>query len=124
LILNVSLKPKLILIIAVLAAILAALFAPLLTYREVSSPDGGFTAIVKTAIADALIPMMPGAGGDKPGRIIVIRKDGRSCGAARAEMVSMIDDLSWRLEATPREAEIVGVARWDLDACTVELGNH
>ena len=118
------LNRKLILIIAVLAAILAALFAPLLTYREVSSPDGGFTVIAKTAMADALIPMMPGAGGDKPGRIIVIRKDGRSCGSARAEMVSMIADLRWRLEATPREAEIVGVARWNLDACTVELEDH
>ena len=50
-----------------------------------------------------------------------LRKDGRSCGAAPVEMVSMIPDMRWQLDRNPREASFVATARWDLDVCRVEV---
>lgn len=64
---------------------------------------------------------MPGQAGDKPGWIGIIRRDGRSCGSARVEMISMVYDVRWRLDSEPREAHLVATAMWNLDACTVEI---
>ena len=63
-------------ILAILTGLSAALFAPLLTYREVPSPDGEFVAIAKASLFFSLVPVMPGQAGDKPGRITIVRKDG------------------------------------------------
>ena len=112
---------KFIIALAILAGLCAALFASLLTYREVSSPDGEFVATAKTAIFRTLIPAMPGQAGDKPGLISVGHRNGRSCGATPVEMASMIADLRWELDRKPREALLVATARWDLDACRVEV---
>ena len=109
------------LLLALFAGFSAALFAPVLTYREVASPDGAFTAIAKSSLFYSLIPVMPGQGGDKPGRVTVVRNDGQSCGSADVEMVSLVSDLRWYLDSKPQEAHIVATATWNLDRCTVEI---
>jgi hypothetical protein len=114
----------LILGLAILAGLAVVLFAPLLTYREVQSPDGEFTLVAKSSLFYALVPRMPGQAGDKPGRVIVLRKDGQSCGSAAIDMVWMAGDVRWGLGSKPREASIVGTARWNLDACTVEASDR
>lgn len=108
-------------VLALVAALAAALFAPLLTYRRVQSPDGEFTAVAKGSLFWSLVPMMPGQAGDKPGRVTIVRRDGASCGSAAVEMLNSIGELRWHLDGKPREASIVAAARWDLDACRVEL---
>jgi hypothetical protein len=114
-------RRRIIFALVTLAGACAILFMPLLTYREISSPNNEFTVIAKTAVFHALIPVMPGQAGDKPCRIVVVRKDGRSCGAAPVEMVSMITNMRWQLDRKPREVSLVATARWDLDACRVEV---
>jgi hypothetical protein len=115
-----SRRARIVLLVAV-CGLATLLFAPLLTYREVASPDGQFVATARTSVFQSLMPAMPGQAGDKPGRISVARSDGRSCGSTPIDMVSMIGELRWELGAKPREASIVATARWNLDACTVEV---
>lgn len=107
--------------IAVLAGISSVLLAPLATYREVPSPDGEFIAIAKAPLLYAFVPVMPGQSGDRPGRVMVVRRDGRSCGSADVEMVAMVGAMRWRLDGKPREAGIVATATWNLDTCTVDI---
>ena len=107
-------------ILALLAGLSALLFAPLLTYREVPSPDGEFVAIAKASLFFSLVPVMPGQAGDKPGRVTIVRKDGWPCGTVAVEMVGLVTDVRWRLEDKPRAATLVGSAAWNLDACTVD----
>jgi hypothetical protein len=107
-------------ILALLAGLSALLFAPLLTYREVPSPDGEFVAIAKASLFFSLVPVMPGQVGDKPGRVTIVRKDGWPCGTVAVEMVGLVTDVRWRLEDKPRAATLVGSAAWNLDACTVD----
>ena len=97
------------------------LFAPVLTYRTVESPDGAFAATAKSSLFYSLIPVMPGQAGDKPGRVTVVRNDGRACGSADVEMVSLVSDLRWDLDSKPWEAHIVAAATWDLDRCSVNI---
>jgi hypothetical protein len=110
--------------LAILAGLAVVLFAPLLTYREVDSPDGEFTAVARSSVFYSLVARMPGQGGDKPGRVTIFRKDGRSCGSAEIDMVSMVGDVRWRLNSKPREASIAGTATWNLDACMVEASDR
>jgi hypothetical protein len=63
--------------------------------------------------------VLPGQGGDKPGWVTIYRADGRSCGTARLDMVSLIYDLVWNLDSKPRTARIGPIATWNLDECTV-----
>jgi hypothetical protein len=112
------------LVLAVLAGLAVVLFAPLSTYREVQSPDGEFTLVARSSFFHSLVPRMPGQAGDKPGRVIVLRKDGQSCGSAAIDMVWMAGDVRWRLDAKPREASIIGTAVWNLDTCTVEASDR
>ena len=107
-------------ILAILAGLSAALFAPLLNYREVPSPDGEFVAIAKASAFFSLVPVMPGQAGDKPGRITIVRKDGWPCGLAAVKMVGLVTEVRWRLDGKPREATLVGTAMWNLDVCTVD----
>jgi hypothetical protein len=87
------------------------------------SPDGAFVAEVSCRRIDTLLPRAPGSGGDTPGRLLVRRtKDGRSCGQAELPMRWLARDLVWDLTAAPRTATLVGVAVWNLDACTVDTG--
>lgn len=95
-------------------------FVPIIPDRESRSPDGAFTARASVRLFDTLVPMMPGQGGDKPGVITVYDGAGRSCGSAPVPMVWMIQDIRWTLDP-PRQASIVALATWDLDACTVRL---
>ena len=92
---------------------------PLFTFREMPSLDGAFVAVVRTRMIEALIPVMPGHGSDRPGRVTLYRKDGRSCGSAGLVMVSLAYDLHWELDAKPRTARIGPIATWNLDACMV-----
>jgi len=115
------LQPVGVLLLALLAAGSATLFAPVLTYREVASPDRAFTAVAKSSLFYSLVPVMPGQAGDKPGRVTVLRSDGQSCGSADVEMVSLVADLRWSLDSKPREAHIVATATWNLDRCTIEI---
>ena len=110
-----------VLVLALAATLAVLLFAPLLTYREVQAPGGEFIAIAKASLFNSLIPVMPGQAGDKPGRITVVRRDGSACGSAAADMVSLVGEIRWYLDGKPREASIVATARWNLDACTVEI---
>lgn len=112
---------RMLLIIGIAAITLGPLALwPIPTSRRDVSPDGEFTAVVSAALIHSLVPVMPGHGSDKPGRISVIRRDGRSCGSAAIDMVWMISDLRWELEMKPRRAVIPTVATWNLDACRVE----
>jgi hypothetical protein len=107
--------------LAVMAGGATLLFAPLLTYRSVASPDGQFTAVAKTSLFRTFTPAMPGQAGDKSGTITVFRRDGRSCGSTPIEMASMISGMRWQLDGKPREAAIVATAVWNLDECTVAV---
>src|SRR5262249_54334656 len=83
-------------VVGLISAALGALFfLPLLTYRQERSPDGWFTVTAKTRLFDSIIAVMPGQGGDKPGRVTLFGADGRFCGAARLPMVNLIYDLRW-----------------------------
>ena len=104
-----------------IAAIGALEFLPLHRVGEAASPDGAFIAVTRISYINWLLPVMPGQSGDHPGRITIYRKDGRSCGSASVDMVWMIDDLRWELSRKPREASIVALATWDLDACSIEI---
>lgn len=107
--------------IAVCGGLAVLLSTPLLTYREVASPDGEFSAVAKTALIRTFMPAMPGQAGDKPGSVAILRKDGKSCGSVPVVMVSMVEDVRWQLDGKPREANLVATATWNLDACTIEI---
>jgi hypothetical protein len=77
--------------------------------------------VAATARINLLIPVMPGQSGDHPGRITIYTKDGRSCGSAPVEMVWMTHNLRWDLAGKPREVLLVARAKWDLDACSVDV---
>jgi hypothetical protein len=96
-------------------------FIPVVPVRRAESPDGAFEAVARTAPVHLLIPVMPGQSGDHAGRITIYTKGGRSCGSAPVEMVWMIQDLRWDLARKPREASLVALATWDLDACSVDV---
>jgi hypothetical protein len=97
------------------------LFAPLFTFRDKPSPDGTFVAVVRTRMIDAFVPGMPGQASDRPGRMTLYRKDGRSCGSVALVMASFAYDLTWDLDATPRTARIGPIATWNLDACAASV---
>jgi hypothetical protein len=106
----------------VVGGVAAILFLiPFPAYGEIESPDGAFLAVATSPLIAKLMPIMPGQSGDRSGWITVYRKDGQSCGSAPVDMVYMIDDLRWELSKSPREVSLVAGARWDLDACTVEV---
>lgn len=107
-------------ILAAIGGLGVTLFLPAFTFREMASPDGAFVAVMRTRLFDSLLPVMPGQGSDRPGRVTLYRKDGRSCGSAALAMVSFAYDLSWNLDARPRTARIGPIATWNLDECTVE----
>jgi len=111
-------------LVAALVIIVALAFMPLVPVRHAESPDGALEAVATTAPINTLIPVMPGQSGDHAGRITIYTKDGRSCGSVAVDMVWMIQDLRWNLTGTPREVSLTAVAKWDLDACSVDaLGN-
>jgi hypothetical protein len=91
-------------------AVLAALAMQKKEYDRVSSPDGQFTAIAEYRAFRAWLPTMPGGGGDKPGSVRLVAKDGSAIGEASVPMVSFIRDVRWSKE----EASIVGVVSWKL----------
>ena len=107
---------------AVATALLVLGFAPLLTYRSVASPDGAFVAVARHSLAATLVPAMPGQGGDKPGRITLMRTGGSACGSLDVPMVSMVGEIIWDVGASPRLARIGWWALWDLDRCTLRGG--
>ena len=107
---------------AVATALLVLGFAPLLTYRSVASPDGAFLAVARHSLAATLVPAMPGQGGDKPGRITLMRTGGSTCGSHDVPMVSVVGEIVWDLGARPRLARIGWWALWDLDRCSPHGG--
>jgi hypothetical protein len=107
--------------VAALIIVISLAFIPLVPVRSAESPDGAFEAVATTARINLLIPVMPGQSGDQPGRITIYTKDGRSCGSSPVDMVWMVHDLRWDLARKPREASLVARAKWDLDACSVEV---
>ena len=106
---------------AVLAGLGALLFIPLPSARSVESPNGEFTAVVKTRLIYSLMPVMPGQSGDRPGSVTMMRRDGRACGSAALDMVSLIYDLRWELDRKPRLASIGPIVTWNLDACRLAV---
>jgi hypothetical protein len=83
---------------------------PRIEYRRIESPDGKFTAIATSPLWAGFVPMMPGASGDKPGRIEIIGNDGCHYGSVEVEMVQSIGDLEW----TANGASIPVVHDWHL----------
>lgn len=87
---------------------------------EHQSPDGRFQVVSHRSALGSLIPMAPGQGSDAPGRVEIVRvEDERSCGAAKIPMVQMARDIQF----AEGSATLVGVATWDLDACTVDTSD-
>ena len=84
-------------------------------YLRVTSPDGRFHAVAEYRRYEALVPMFPGGGGDKPGFVTVYTREGASCGRVAVPMVQGIHELQWG----PGAAEIRLLARWDLARCSV-----
>jgi hypothetical protein len=109
------------LVLAAMGGVAGLAFLPLAPVRRAESPDGAFIAVATSPYIYAYIPVMPGQGGDRPGRITIYRKGGRSCGSAPVEMVWMIQDLRWELSNKPPEVSLVARAVWDLDACRVNV---
>jgi hypothetical protein len=109
------------LVLAVMGGLSVLALLPLAPVRRAESPDGAFIAVATSPYIYAFIPVMPGQGGDRPGRITIYRKDGRSCGSAPVEMVWMIQELRWELSNKPSEVSLVARATWDLDACRVNV---
>jgi hypothetical protein len=79
-------------------------FIPLFRVRRAESPDRALEAVARTAPVALLFRLCP----DSPGTIPVGSR-------------WMIADLRWNLAGKPREASLVAVAKWDLDACSVEV---
>jgi hypothetical protein len=104
---------------ALLVLFVGLLFVPIVPGREFLSPDGRFAVVLHKQPIYAFVPVMPGGGRDLPARA-TLYKDQKSCGSLWLEMASFIDDLSWRTDEQPHEAEIKLVGRWNLDACSVE----
>jgi hypothetical protein len=113
----------LVILAAAVTATAAVLLSPVLEHARRESPDGAFVAVAHTQPFYALIPVMPGAGGDKPGRITVYRGE-ENCGSAWVEMVSFFYDLRWLLDGWPRRAEIRLAVTWNLDDCSMEILNR
>ena len=81
------------------------------------SPDGRFEVVIYRSRLASLVPMMPGQGSDAPGRVEIIRRaDGRSCGTAAIPMVQLAYDIQF----SAQDAVVIGFARWDLVACSVD----
>jgi hypothetical protein len=114
---------RLALLLAGLAAAMvvgaALMFAPVREHWRTHSPDGVFVAIARVQPFYAMIPVMPGGGSDKPGRVTVYR-GGQSCGSVWVHMVSQAYQLRWEFDRKPRRAEIGVGATWNLDDCSLE----
>jgi hypothetical protein len=102
-----------------LMVLVLLLFVPIMRHKRFQSPDGRFAVVLQTQPIYALIPTMPGGGGDLPARA-TLYEGRKSCGAVWLEMASLADDLQWQLDSKPRAAEIRLVGRWNLDACSLE----
>ena len=106
--------------LTIAVAMSALLVTPVMEHSRRASPDGAFVAVARTQPLYSMIPVMPGQGSDKPGRVTVYRGE-ENCGSAWVEMVSFFYDLQWRLDVRPREAAIRLAATWNLDNCTVKI---
>jgi len=95
------------------------LFAPVFEHSRQQSPDGAFVAVVRSQLFYSLIPVMPGQGSDKPGRVTLYSGQ-QSCGSAWLPMISFAYDLRWNLDSRPRRVDIKLVATWNLDDCVLE----
>ncbi len=84
-------------------------------YTRVASPDGRFHAVAEYRRYEALVPMFPGGGGDKPGFVTIYTREGASCGRVPVPMVQRVHELQWGADV----AEIRLAARWDLARCRV-----
>ena len=113
-------RRPLLIVVAVVAAVMALLLSPVQQHWRTQSPDGAFAAVARSQPIRSLIPILPGGGSDKPGRVTVYRGD-QPCGSAAVPMVSYVYDVRWELDAKPRRAELRLIATWNLDACTVEV---
>ena len=82
--------------------------------RRAVSPDGRFYAVVSCRIWRTLVPRMPG-GGDQPGYVTILTRQGQSCGTAPLPLAWMVADIKW----SSTRAELRLVADWDLLTHTV-----
>ena len=81
---------------------------PLSVYRVFESPDGAYRVVV---LAErALVPMMPGHGGDAPGVVRLVDREGRVLRQAPVEMVQTVTDVSW----SGRRVDVRLFAEWEL----------
>ena len=104
---------------ASVAGATALMLAPVQEYWRSESPDGAFVAVARTQAFYSMIPVMPGQGGDKPGRV-TIYLGRQSCGSVWVPMVSMARDLRWDVDSRPRRAAVRLAATWNLDDCSLE----
>lgn len=68
-------------------------------YFRLDSPDGRFVAVATFPRFEAWLPMFPGGGGDKPGKITVFTREGTRIGTADVPMVSLLYGIRWSAEA-------------------------
>jgi hypothetical protein len=76
-------------------------------YRRIESPDGRFRILV---LATSGVARPPGQGGDAPGIVRLVDREGHVLAEKQIEMVQLVDEVRW----TEKRVEIKLVADWDL----------
>jgi hypothetical protein len=101
--------------VAIAAALLFTLFAE---HWRTESPDRAFVAVAQVERLYALISVLPGQHGDRPGYVTLYRGN-RPCGSVWVPLVSLAYGLRWDIDARPRRAAIL-TATWNLETCRIE----
>ena len=84
----------LILLSAVLIISVCQLYCLKLHYKTVTSPCGKYRAEAYYYFRESIMPMMPGSGGDKSGRLYIVRnEDNRRLFQMELPMVSFINNI-------------------------------
>lgn len=107
--------------LTMIAVVAVFLFVPVEEQR-ISGPDVRFTLIVRATRAEHFKPRAPGDGGSRETTLEVYDEvTKKSCGPAPVR-ANEVGELQWSLDSRPRTATLIGVAVWNLDACTVTVG--
>jgi hypothetical protein len=100
--------------LTIIALVLGITVFQEVVYREITTDDGRYTAVVTYRGYEALLPAMPGQSGDKPGFISIHDSAGVQYGKIPIPMVSMANEFRWTHEG----AELRLVGEWNFSSRT------